>query len=219
MSAAGKDGRMTERGFWETAWKTADPARIREAAERFDPREEPLLACLREREAETVCDAGCGCGLWSLYLASLGYRVSGFDLSAEAAALTRDLLREKGYAPGDFRAADVRATGFPAGAFDAVLAREVLDHLPIREAREALAELLRILRPGGCLLLSLDETDEEYEAQPHRVSPEGDYIYTAGKWKGMVFHPYSPAELEKLTRGHGARLLPAKHGFAVLIEK
>ena len=100
-----------------------------------------------------------------------------------------------------------------------MLAREVLDHLPIREAREALAELLRILRPGGCLLLSLDETDEEYEAEPHRVSPEGDYIYTAGKWKGMVFHPYSPTEIEKLTRGHGARLLPAKHGFAVLIEK
>ena len=210
---------MTERAFWEAAWRAADPARIRGAAERFDPREEPLLACLREREAETVCDAGCGCGLWSLYMASLGYRVSGFDLSAEAVALTKELLREKGYPAEGFRAADIRATGFPDAAFDAVLAREVLDHLPIREARDAVAELLRILRPGGCLLLSLDETDRGYESQPHRVSPEGDYTYTAGKWKGMVFHPYPPGEIEKLVRGHRAKILPAAHGCAVLIEK
>lgn len=210
---------MTERAFWEAAWKTADPERIRKAAERFDPREEPLLDCLRERGAVRVCDAGCGCGLWSLRLASLGYRVSGFDLSSEAVAMTKRLLEEKGFPAEDFHTADVCSTAFADEAFDAVLARDVLDHLPLRKGIAAVEELLRILRPGGCLLLSLDETDAEYESEPHKTNRDGDYCYTDGKWKGMVFHPYGPEEIRRLIRGRKAALLRAERGYAVAVEK
>lgn len=100
-----------------------------------------------------------------------------------------------------------------------MVCRDVLDHLPLREARAALEELLRILRPGGCLLLTLDETDEDYEAQPHTLSPDGDYEYTDGKWKGMVFHPYPPEELEKLTGGRHALLSSSEKGSVLLLEK
>ena len=39
---------------------------------------------------------------------------------------------------------------------------------------------------------------EEYENEKHIVSDDGDYIFTDGKWQGMVFHPYSEEEIKQL---------------------
>lgn len=210
---------MTERTFWENAWKTVNRETLAAYAARFAQGQDPIVSLLRGRGAVQVCDTGCGCGAFSLLLARQGFRVSGFDLSEDAVALTKALLAEEGFSSENFRAAEIRNTGFPDAAFDAVLARDVLDHLPMEEARAALGELLRITRPGGCLLLRLDGTDEEYETESHETSEDGDYFYTAGKWKGMVFHPYSPGELDKLTRGLDAKRLDKENGFLVLIEK
>ena len=81
-------------------------------------------------------------------------------------------------------------------------------------------ELLRIVRPGGCVLLTLDKTDAEYEAELHAVNSDGDYLFTGGKWSGMAFHPYTPEEIGKLTAGHDARILSeSESGFLVVIEK
>lgn len=43
--------------------------------------------------------------------------------------------------------------------------------------------------------MTLDALDREYETEPHTVNSDGDYVYTAGKWRGMVFHPYTAREL------------------------
>ncbi len=211
---------MEELGFWDRMWKHADRERFDACAARMDGREDPLIRALKDRGAETVCDAGCGCGLYALKLARSGFAVSGFDISADAALMARRLLEEQGFPGLAFRPADIRATGCAAGRFDAALARDVIDHLPIREGIAAVTELLRIVRPGGCVLLTLDRTDDEYESEPHAVNRDGDYTYTGGKWKGMAFHPYTPDEIERLTRGREARLLAAgESGFAVILEK
>jgi len=115
--------------------------------------------------------------------------------------------------------ADVRATGYDSGAFDAVVARDVIDHLPRKDGIAAIDELLRIVKPGGCVLLSLDKTDDEYETEPHMVSPDGDYLFTEGKWDGMVFHPYSPEEIEGLTQGYTANILvSSESGYIIALE-
>ena len=64
-----------------------------------------------------------------------------------------------------------------------------------RDAIPALRELMRITRPGGCLCLTVDALDEEYQTEPHTVNEDGDYLFTKGKWNGMVFHPYTQEEL------------------------
>jgi len=52
---------------------------------------------------------------------------------------------------------DVRQCGFSAGAFDLVLSTSTLDHFVCRnEFLSAMAELSRILRPGGLMILTLD---------------------------------------------------------------
>ena len=64
---------------------------------------------------------------------------------------------------------------------------------------KAVQELCRITRPGGCVIASVDGPDEEYESEPHTVNKDGDYLYTEGKWKGRVHHPYTPEELGEMT--------------------
>lgn len=74
----------------------------------------------------------------------------------------------------------------------------MLDHISKADAIVALKELCRITKPGGIILFTLDCLDEEYETQPHTVNADGDYVFTGGKWNGMVFHPYSQEEVNEI---------------------
>ena len=211
---------MVDNAFWERSWKSLEQETISLYLENLDDSADPTLEFLHERACRTICDAGCGCGVYSLKLAMHGFSVSGFDISEDAVSLTVKLLSDRGYAVHGFHTASILSTGYPDEAYDAVVARDVLDHLPIRIGKASISELLRITRPGGCVLLTLDRTDAEYESEPHVGNADDDYIYTDGKWKGMVFHPYSLEEIGKLTSGYRARLLSStESGFLLVLEK
>jgi len=184
--------------YWDEIWEATDQKRITAYVKKCDLTPDAVIRYLHKRGAVSVCDAGCGCGLFSLKLAANGFSVSGFDISAKAAGIASDLLKKKGYY-GEFRAATVTETGYLDHAFDAVVSMDVLDHMPLQEAKKAVQELCRITRPGGCVIASVDGPDEEYESEPHTVNEDGDYLYTDGKWKGRVHHPYTPEELGEMT--------------------
>lgn len=82
-----------------------------------------------------------------------------------------------------------------------MVCRDVLDHLPRAEAAAAVKELCRITKPGRHRDLHAGPLDEEYRTEPHRVNADGDYVYTAGKWKGMVFHPYTAETVRAIVPG------------------
>lgn len=205
--------------FWDRSWAQVDPARLthylrgtaRELVEK-----DPILCALRANGAHTVCDAGCGCGVWMLRLMEQGFAVRGFDISAQAVQTAERLLA--GVAPGAaLKTASVLSTGYPDACFDAVVCRDVIDHMPRAEAAEAFRELYRITRPGGMVLATLDHTDGEYEAEPHRVNDDGDYEFTSGRWEGMVFHPYSRRKLMPLMPA-GAACELADDGESILVK-
>ena len=211
---------MSTLSFWDRSWQAIDAKRISSYFEQLDRSRDEIICFLLSRDYKTVCDAGCGCGVYALKLASFGFMVSGFDISADAVALSQSLLAQHGVPFDRFRTADVCATAYTDGQFDAVVARDTLDHMPFRQAVAALGELLRIVRPGGSVLLTLDGTDNEYEREAHTVNGDGDYLFCGGKWDGMVFHPYSPPEIARLTAGRKAKLLSASSGsYLVAVGK
>ena len=205
--------------FWERTWETIAPERISSYAASFDTAEDAIISFLQKRKSKNVCDAGCGCGIYSLKLAQFGFSVSGFDIAEDAVLLTKTLLSENGYTERDFKQANVLSTGYPSKLFDAVVARDVIDHMPIKQGMTAIKELLRIVRPGGSVLLTLDATDSEYESEPHETNIDGDYLFIGGKWNGMVFHPYSDLEIKKLADGIQYSMLPSNgNGFIVALD-
>jgi SAM-dependent methyltransferase len=97
-----------------------------------------------------ILDAGCGSGPLFAALRDRGAIVSGFDSSAGMLKLARRRLGDD----ADLQQADLgRPLPFPDAAFDDVIASLVLHYL--EDWTAPLAELRRVLRPGGRLIASV----------------------------------------------------------------
>lgn len=205
--------------FWNHSWNQVDMNRVSEYIKKAELSSD-LIDYLKEQQAKVVCDAGCGCGAYSLLLALNGFKVSGFDISPAAVEMSKELLSSKNLEYGDFHACDISATGYDDNRFDAVISRDVIDHMSLMNGIAAIQELHRIVKKGGSVILTLDRSDAEYEAEPHIVNSDGDYLFTEGKWEGMVFHPYSESEISKLVQvGTIAHLESIADGFQIVIVK
>ena len=109
---------------------------------------------------DRVLDMGCGGGRHAYALYRRGADVTALDRSAtdlvEVSAMFA-AMRAEGEVPQGARARTVRgdayALPFEDEAFDRVIAAEVLEHLP--EDERAMAELFRVLRPGGLLAVTV----------------------------------------------------------------
>lgn len=100
-----------------------------------------------------VLDAGCGSGTNSVWLAKQGFAVTGVDFSDFALSKAAEQAKMAGLGDGiDFRLGDLTRLDFQDASFDTVFCIGVLMHIPDVEA--ALAELVRLVRPGGALVIA-----------------------------------------------------------------
>jgi len=107
-----------------------------------------------------VCDVGCGPGHVGRYLAEHGVDVFGLDLSPGMVALARDLNPAMRFEQGD-----MLALNLPDGALGGIVAFYSLIHLERAVVGRALAEMARVLIPGGLLLLAFHGGEGEVHAE------------------------------------------------------
>lgn len=124
---------------WSTTYDDADNGL-------FDL-DEPVLHTILDRlPVGTALDAACGTGRLSTLLAAHGHRVIGVDGSADM------LHRARGRAPVGVVQGDLHRLPLADAAVDLVVNGLALTHVP--ELGPVLAELGRVLRPGGHLVVS-----------------------------------------------------------------
>jgi SAM-dependent methyltransferase len=113
-----------------------------------------------------VLEVGCGDGnIWRENLDRIppGWRLTLTDLSAGMVDAARAALGDR----AEYAVADVQSLPFPDTSFDAVIANHMLFH--VEDRSRALAELVRVLRPGGAFratTIGLDHIRELRELVP-----------------------------------------------------
>jgi ubiquinone/menaquinone biosynthesis C-methylase UbiE len=108
------------------------------------------------RPGEVVLDVGCGTGTLALeaarHVGNAG-RVYGIDPSAEQIARARRSA-VRGHAPIEFQLGVIEEIPFLDATFDVVLSTLMMHHLPAPLKRRGLAEVARVLKPGGRLIIA-----------------------------------------------------------------
>lgn len=118
----------------------------------------PFLRLLRARwrldAAASVLDVGCGAGHWGrtvLRELAPDARLTGVDREAHFLELARGEASRAGL-PAEYVEGRAELLPLPDASFDLVTCQTVLIH--VHEVELAIAEMIRVLRPGGVLVLS-----------------------------------------------------------------
>ncbi len=115
-----------------------------------------LLEWLKEPQGLKILDAGCGEGIYTLFLAQREASLIGVDLSYKYLAIAQELTESLGLR-ADHLICDLAHIPLPEGCFDWVICNSVLEH--VDEDVLALQEMRRVLKPQGALFLTVDCED------------------------------------------------------------
>jgi SAM-dependent methyltransferase len=156
----------------------------------------------RQVAGARALDVGCGFGRWTRWLTEHGAEAVGVDP-------TEGMLRAARAASDpsiEYRRMSATALDFPDGSFDLVTCITVVQHLEPSEQESAIAEMARVLRPGGEAVV-LDLVD---------LGDDGKIVYprSARDW----IRTYESRGL-RLERWKGQEFVPLIRGFRWLAER
>lgn len=100
------------------------------------------------RPGAKILDIGCGSGRWVRRYQELGYCATGLDATAAMLEVAR---AQKTSAP--LICGEAHRLPFADSSFDCVSDITVVQHIPLSTQPAALTEMIRVLRPGGALIL------------------------------------------------------------------
>jgi SAM-dependent methyltransferase len=148
------------------------------------------------RPGDRVLDMGCGAGRHAFEMFRRGADVVAFDQDGDELAGVLELfgaMRDEGQVPAgaeaDIKQGDALSLPFADGEFDRIVAAEVLEHIP--EDTTAIAEVARVLRPGGTLAVTVPRWLPEkvcwaLSREYHEVEGGHVRIYTGDELVGKL---------------------------------
>ena len=145
-----------------------------------------LLELARPAKGERVLDVGCGTGIFTLDLLAAKARVTGLELSLP---MLRRAGKKASGLPFSMIQGDMHALPFADGSFDKTVSVTAIEFL--EDARAAVAELFRVTRPGGLVVVASLNSLSPWATRRKAAARQGDSIFRHARFR-------SPGEIAAL---------------------
>ncbi|MBN2550209.1 MAG: class I SAM-dependent methyltransferase [Anaerolineales bacterium] len=187
-----------ERNLDKAAW-CGEPSYVWRAGQ--ERRLQMIVQAAGERLQGRLLENGCGVGMYLQHLAERASFVAGIEFDLPRAIEAGQRARHVANAAGEH-------LPFPDQTFDAILSHEVLEH--VRDDQRTTQEMLRVLRPGGRVILFVP--NRGYPFETHGIYWRGRYHfgniplvnYLPRSWRDRLaphVRVYAHRDLEKLFAG------------------
>jgi SAM-dependent methyltransferase len=157
---------------------------LREAAEKFS-----------QCGIRQVLDLGCGNGRHVVALASLGFQVIGLDISKTGLDLTRQWLDEMGESAHLIQADTRQPLPLLENTIEGLISTQVIHHAYRAEVLLAIAEIHRILKPGGLAFVTVPCRSRSHKASKRLEM--NTYLPLEGSEAGLPHHIFSERRLRQ----------------------
>ena len=179
----------------ETTYTTPDVVEQRQA----------VLGALGLGPGERVIDIGTGPGLLAAEIAAAvgpDGLVCGIDISDSMLVLARARITRPNSARMEFRQAGADRLPYAQASFDVAVATQVLEY--VKDAPGALAEMTRVLRPGGRVLV----LDTDWDSIVWHSSDEERMARVLAAWAQHLVDPHLPHRLRGWLERAGLQVAP-----------
>ena len=188
--------RAALRGEPSYVWRTGQERRLK-----------LILEAAGDRLGGRVLENGCGVGIYVEHLRPYARCVIGLEYDFERAQSARQRSEHIVRAAGEY-------LPFATGVFDLILSHEVLEH--VNDDRLAVQAMLRVLRPGGRIVLFVP--NRGYPFETHGIYWRGEYHfgniplvnYLPRRWRDRLaphVRVYSRGDLVNLFYGLNVRIV------------
>jgi len=185
--------RSSERSHWDRFWRSA---RSVEDVYSNDGRVTEELTKVIDPSGKLVLEVGAGTGRDGILLSRMGADVVSLDYSEESLGLVRESL--EGNEGVYLCCADAFSLPFADDTFDVVFHQGLLEHF--RNPGDLIAENVRVLKPGGILLVDVPQRYHYYTVIKH-------VMIALNKWFAGWECEFSARELEGLLRRYGLEIV------------
>lgn len=184
--------RESRREHWETFWEDkqevgevySNAGRVREQLER-----------VMDLRGKRVLEIGAGTGRDSFPLVEAGADVTQLDYAENSLRLLKQIA-DKDRIPVHIVGGDTFALPFRDGTFDVVFHQGLLEHFRKPVAEKLIRENVRVLKPGGLLLVDVPQRYHLYTVVKH-------LLIALDKWFAGWERSFSVGELEGVLRSAG----------------
>jgi len=158
---------------------------------------------LLQARARRILDFGTGTGRHTVYLATMGFEVYGFDWSETAMTLAKQALASEGLS-ANLTIWDMNETPLPYddGFFDGVIAVRVLHHTYVEKIKRIAAEVARITRVRGYLYIEAPTYEKAIQQRVEGMKSEepepGTFLPLEGEEAGVPHHHFTRDEILKV---------------------
>jgi ubiquinone/menaquinone biosynthesis C-methylase UbiE len=152
---------------------------------------ELILDLLTPAQRETILDAGCGTGVFTIDILALGANVIGLDISLP---MLRRSKEKAGEYPLQIVLGDMLRLPFLDGSFDKVVSVTALEF--IEDAKGSVQELFRVTKKGGSILVATLNSLSPWASRRRAEAQRKQSIFTKAIFR-------SPEELRSLAPVEG----------------
>lgn len=127
----------------------------------FTPIFKETVESFKKMGYKRILDIGCGYGKHSIYLLENSFNVTSIDINEQSIEWLKGYIDKKCITNINLIKSDINDLPFKDNYFDAIICSSVIHHQHLKQIKNSISEIYRVLKQNGCILVDFMSLEDD----------------------------------------------------------